>query len=71
MQVCLDPKLQARLTRLAKETGRMEAYHVKLAIRQYLEDREDYLLGISALERKGPRVSLDEMEKLFRLNRRA
>jgi RHH-type rel operon transcriptional repressor/antitoxin RelB len=43
----LDPELEKRLERLAKETGRSKRYYAKLAIRQYLEDREDYLLGIA------------------------
>ncbi len=59
----LEPELESRLERLAKETGRSKSYYVKLAIRQYLEDREDYLLGIAALERNEPRISLEEMKR--------
>jgi RHH-type rel operon transcriptional repressor/antitoxin RelB len=59
----LEPELEKRLERLAKETGRTKSYYAKLAIRQYLEDREDYLLGIAALERKEPRKSLEELER--------
>jgi RHH-type transcriptional regulator, rel operon repressor / antitoxin RelB len=59
----LDPELEARLERLAKETGRSKSYYANLAIRQYLEDREDYLLGIAALERNEPRISLVELER--------
>ncbi len=59
----LEPELEKRLERLAKQTGRSKSYYAKLAIRQYLEDREDYLLGIAALERKEPRVSLEELER--------
>ena len=61
--VRLDPELESRLERLAKETGRSKSYYAKLAIRQYLEDREDYLLGIAALERNEPRISLDDLER--------
>jgi RHH-type transcriptional regulator, rel operon repressor / antitoxin RelB len=60
----LDPDLEKRLERLAKQTGRSKSYYAKLAIRQYLEDREDYLLGIAALERKEPRISLKQLERL-------
>jgi RHH-type transcriptional regulator, rel operon repressor / antitoxin RelB len=65
----LDPELEKRLERLAKETGRSKSYYAKLAIRQYLEDREDYLLGIAALERNEPRISLDDLERELGLDR--
>ena len=65
----LDPELERRLARLAKETGRSKNYYAKLAIRQYLEDREDYLLGIAALERNEPRISLEDLERDLRLDR--
>ena len=66
----LEPELEKRLDRLAKETGRTKSYYAKLAIRQYLEDREDYLLGIAALERREPRIALDELERELGLERR-
>lgn len=59
----LDPELESRLERLAKDTGRTKSYYAKLAIKQFLEDREDYLRGIAALERNEPRISLDELER--------
>ncbi len=65
----LDPELERRLARLAKETGGSKNYYAKLAIRQYLEDREDYLLGIAALERNEPRISLEDLERDLRLDR--
>jgi len=58
----LDPKLESRLERLAKQTGRSKSYYAKLAIKQFLEDREDYLSGIAALERNERRISLEELE---------
>jgi RHH-type rel operon transcriptional repressor/antitoxin RelB len=66
----LEPELEKRLDRLAKETGRTKSYYAKLAIRRYLEDREDYLLGIAALERKEPRISLNDLERELGLDRR-
>ncbi len=65
----LEPELESRLERLAKKTGRSKSYYAKLAIRQFLEDREDYLLGIAALERKEPRISLDKLERELGLDR--
>jgi RHH-type rel operon transcriptional repressor/antitoxin RelB len=51
------------LERLAKDTGRTKSYYAKLAIKQFLEDREDYLRGIAALERNEPRISLEDLER--------
>jgi RHH-type rel operon transcriptional repressor/antitoxin RelB len=59
----LEPDLEKRLEKLAKQTGRSKSYYARIAIQQYLEDREDYLLGIAALERKEPRISLEELER--------
>ena len=67
--VRLEAELEARLERLAKQTGRSKSYYAKLAIRQFLEDREDYLLGIAALERNEPRISLDDLERELGLER--
>ncbi|MGH9357955.1 MAG: type II toxin-antitoxin system RelB family antitoxin [Terriglobia bacterium] len=61
--VRLEPALEAKLEKLAKKTGRSKSYYAKQAIRQFLEDREDYLLGLAVLERKEPTISLEEMER--------
>ncbi len=55
----LEPELEEKLESLAKETGRSKSYYAREAIRQYLEDREDYLKGIAALERREPTITLD------------
>ncbi len=65
----LEPELESRLDRLAKETGRSKTYYAKLAIKQFLEDREDYLRGIAALERNEPRISLEQLERELGLDR--
>jgi RHH-type rel operon transcriptional repressor/antitoxin RelB len=59
----LEPELEEKLESLAKETGRSKSYYAREAIRQYLEDREDYLKGIAALERREPTITLDELER--------
>jgi len=63
LDIELDPELESRLERLAKETGRSRSYYAELAIKQFLEDREDYLRGMAVLERNEPRISLDELER--------
>jgi RHH-type rel operon transcriptional repressor/antitoxin RelB len=67
--VRLEPELEERLKRLAKETGRTKSYYAKEAIRQYVEDREDYLLGIAALEKHKRTVGLQYLEKKYGLDR--
>jgi RHH-type transcriptional regulator, rel operon repressor / antitoxin RelB len=59
----LEPELERRLERLSRETGRSKSYYAREAIRQYLEDREDYLRGIAVLERNEPAITLDELER--------
>ncbi len=59
----LEPELEEKLESLAKQTGRSKSYYAREAIRQYLEDREDYLKGIAALERREPTITLAELER--------
>jgi len=56
-------ELEDKLESLARETGRSKSYYAREAIRQYLRDREDYLKGIAALERREPTITLDELER--------
>ena len=65
----LEPTLERQLERLAKKTGRSKSYYAREAIRQYLEDREDYMLGLSVLERNEPTISLEELERRLGLAR--
>ena len=59
--VRLDQDLEERLSRLAAETGRSKSYYVREALQSYLEDREDYLLGLAVLEREEELLSIDEV----------
>ena len=61
----LDTDTEERLERLAKQTGRSKSYYAREAIRTFLEDREDYLIGLAALEKRDPRISLEDLEKEF------
>jgi RHH-type rel operon transcriptional repressor/antitoxin RelB len=56
-------ELEQRLEQLARETGRTKTFYAKTAIEEFLEDREDYYLGLAALERNEPSISLDELER--------
>ena len=61
--VRIEKELEAKLDSLAKKTGRTKSYYVREAVRQYLEDREDYLKALAVLERKEPTITLDELER--------
>lgn len=59
----LDKQLESRLENLCKQTGHTKSYYAKRALREFLDDREDYLLGLAALERNESTISLAELEK--------
>jgi RHH-type transcriptional regulator, rel operon repressor / antitoxin RelB len=63
LNIRLEPELEEKLESPAKETGRSKSYYAREAIQQYLEDREDYLEGIAALERHEPTITLEELER--------
>jgi RHH-type transcriptional regulator, rel operon repressor / antitoxin RelB len=63
LDIRLDSALEEKLESLAKETGRTKSYYARKAIRQYLEDREDYQSGIAALERRESTITLDQLER--------
>lgn len=65
----LDKKIEKRLEKLAKATGRSKSYYAKKAIEEFLEEREDYLLAISRLEDPTDEViNLDEMRRRIGLD---
>jgi RHH-type rel operon transcriptional repressor/antitoxin RelB len=61
--VRLDTKLEHRLEKLCKKTGHTKSYYAKKALQEFLDDKEDYLLGIAALERNETSISLSTLEK--------
>lgn len=69
LAVRLDEQTEARLSKLATETGRSKSYYVKQAIAAYLQDREDYILALAALEREEPHTSLADVRKELGLER--
>ena len=68
LSIKLDKATEARLVALCEETGHSKSYFVKKAIIAYLDDREDYLMGIAALEKQESTVSLDALGKELGLN---
>lgn len=69
LEIRLRTELEEELESLARRTGRSKSYYAREAIRQYLEDREDYLKGIAALKRREPTITLEELERRLDLAR--
>jgi RHH-type transcriptional regulator, rel operon repressor / antitoxin RelB len=61
--VRLDQETELRLEHLCEKTGHSKSYYAKKAIREFLDDREDYLLGLAALGKKEATISLKKLEK--------
>lgn len=63
--VRLEPEIEQRLERLAKKTGRSKSYYAREAIREYVEDYEDYLLAVDVARRNETTISLEELAKKY------
>lgn len=63
LTVRLDPELESRLNELAEATGRSKSHYVRQALEEFLEDRADYLLAISILEKNEPTVGIAELRR--------
>ena len=59
----LDPKIEERLDRLAKRTGRTKSYYAREAILEHLEDLEDTYLALRRLEQPGKTYSAKEVKR--------
>jgi len=72
MTVRFPPKIEEKLTQLAKETHRTKSYYIKRAVEEFLEDQEDYLLAVASYEdylKSGEKsVSLEELEQKLGLH---
>lgn len=71
MTIRLPEQMDKRLSELAKETHRSKSYYVKQAIEEFLEEREDYLLALAAMERfergEEKAIPLEEIVKKYGL----
>ena len=68
LAVRLPQDVAADLERLAEETGRSKSYYARQAIIEFLEGRADYLRAIATLEKREPRLTLDEAKKALGLD---
>ena len=62
LSVRLDPKIEKRLEKLARETGRTKTYYAREAIHESIEDMEDRYLAESRLEHSEREWTLEELE---------
>ena len=70
MEVKLDPDTEERLSRISKATGRSKSYYVNKAVKEFLEDREDYLAAVEILKKNEPRKSITEVREELGLESR-
>ena len=68
LTIRLNDDLENRLIALSQKTGRPKSYYARQAIQAFLEEKEEYLLAISRLEKNNPRISLAELEKKLGLD---
>ncbi len=61
--VRLDKATETRLEKLCKATHRTKSFYAKKAITEFLDDREDYMMGIAVLEKQEKTISLEMLEK--------
>jgi predicted DNA-binding protein len=61
LQVNFDGALEQRVHELAAQAGQSTGKFIAKAVRQAVEDREDYLLGIAALREGGRTYSQGEV----------
>jgi RHH-type rel operon transcriptional repressor/antitoxin RelB len=64
----LPPELDKRLTALAKKTNRPKSFYAREALESYIEDLEDYYLGMAVLENPGKIYTLEEVEIMCELD---
>jgi len=64
----LPEELESKLTALAKRTKRSKSFYVREAVECYLEDVEDYYIGMEVLDNPGRIYSLEEARKACELD---
>lgn len=67
LAVRLDPDLEARLTAVAKRTGRSKSYYARQAIEEKIEEMEDIALLEEALKTFDPSKTISHAEMKRRL----
>jgi RHH-type rel operon transcriptional repressor/antitoxin RelB len=67
--VRLRTKLENRLERLAQRTGRSKSLYIRRAVKEYLDEQEDYLIAVRRLEENLPSIPLEKVLDELNLRR--
>ena len=59
----LDDQTEERLRALARRTGRTKTFYIREAIREYLDEWEDYHLAVSRLDEEDGEIELAEVSR--------
>ena len=68
MALRLEPEVENRLARLARQTGRSKASVARVAILEHLQDQEDIALVKVRLKKPSPSYSSDEVKRKLGLS---
>jgi RHH-type transcriptional regulator, rel operon repressor / antitoxin RelB len=68
LAIRLDPEIEERLVRLAKNTGRTMAFCARKAIEEYIDDMEDHYLAVDAIREPGRIYSVEETKRSLGLD---
>ncbi|MBI5447720.1 MAG: ribbon-helix-helix protein, CopG family [Gammaproteobacteria bacterium] len=63
LAIRLTPETEKKLALLAKETGKSKSWYARVAIDEYLEEREDIQLALHRLKKEKGENSLREARK--------
>jgi RHH-type rel operon transcriptional repressor/antitoxin RelB len=66
LAVRIEDDMEKRLENLANVTGRSKSFYVKKAIEEFLNNKEDYLLGLAVLENQEEEYSLEEVRAMLK-----
>ncbi len=61
--VRLDDETERRLGELARRTGRTKTWYIREAIKEYLDEWDEYHLALSRLEREKGEVDITEVRR--------
>jgi RHH-type rel operon transcriptional repressor/antitoxin RelB len=61
----MEKDMESRLEILSKATGRSKSHYAKQAIREFLEDKQDYLMALASLEKSKKAYTLEEAAKIL------
>ena len=63
LAIRLEPEIEERLEKLAKNTGRTKTFYAREAILEHLEDLEDVYLAKQSLKKGGRVYTADEIKR--------